>query len=228
MFLASTPFPYETLSTTLSSTDPHDDHILDDEGLDLDITDNEGSDIDEIDADALMADADLSPEKICLPFPSALTEDQQQDPVVASLITKEIKLRQTQASDSLHQLRSCLGLKSALFRKYKAFGKSYNTRGHTWHLVKSVDANIRAHASHYRVAHHALCQLKAPSIIMAQFPELKPEDIKMSDDVMEENRVGQRSDHVSWIWRLHLGSHGSQGAWMKESKFKMLFLNMIT
>ena len=53
---------------------------------------------------------------------------------------------------------------------------------------------------------------------MKKFPELKQEDLKVSQDVVEENRVGQRSDHISWVWRFNIGQEDCKEDWMTESE----------
>jgi hypothetical protein len=40
----------------------------------------------------------------------------------------------------------------------------------------------------------------------------------MSRDIIEENRIGQRGQHVSWIWRLDDGLMDEQSALLTESK----------
>jgi hypothetical protein len=32
--------------------------------------------------------------------------------------------------------------------------------------------------------------------------DITPEDMKMSGDITEENRIGQRSSVLAWFWRL--------------------------
>ena len=42
--------------------------------------------------------------------------------------------------------------------------------------------------------------------------------IKMSGDIVEENRVGQRSSVLPWFWRLDKKSKGYCGDYEKECK----------
>jgi hypothetical protein len=60
---------------------------------------------------------------------------------------------------------------------------------------------------------------------------LKKEDLKVSRDIVEENRTGQKSEHVSWIWRLEGMSMIGEDEWLKESEsiwFMLLVYNLIS
>jgi len=35
-----------------------------------------------------------------------------------------------------------------------------------------------------------------------KFKDITEDDLKMPGDVVEENRIGQRSDSLAWFWRL--------------------------
>ena len=43
----------------------------------------------------------------------------------------------------------------------------------------------------------------------------------MSHDVIEENRIGQRSEHVPRIWRVRCGEDIHENTWMKESECQL-------
>jgi hypothetical protein len=61
-------------------------------------------------------------------------------------------------------------------------------------------------------------QLQADDIILKKFPPLQKGDLAVSRDVVEENRLGQRSDHVGWIWRLDIGNGLGEDEWIQESE----------
>jgi hypothetical protein len=69
------------------------------------------------------------------------------------------------------------------------------------------------------MARQALVELGASVAILARFPVLRKEDCKMGGDIEEENRVGQRSEHVSWIWRVDSGESFDKDEWQQESEF---------
>jgi hypothetical protein len=159
-----------------------------------------------------------NPEKAFLPLPSHLGQQHFNNPVIAALVAEELHLRVDQASHALQQLRLSLGLKSALFRNSVALANSQKTKTRAWRSVKVVDASVRRHTQEYRIARQALMHLHALPSLMGKFPILRKEDLKMSRDIVEENRVGQRSDHVSWIWRVDNGQIIYQHTWLKESE----------
>jgi len=63
----------------------------------------------------------------------------------------------------------------------------------------------------------ALNKLSAPRDILDTYKEITTEHLKMSKDIMEENRVGQQNDMMAWFWRLDNGV--SNDDWMTECKF---------
>jgi len=54
----------------------------------------------------------------------------------------------------------------------------------------------------YRLARNVLETLGAKEELLNQYQEIWKEDLKMSRDIVEENRVGQRSSELAWFWRL--------------------------
>jgi hypothetical protein len=210
-FLATAPFTWSHPSHPQSGPD-----IPDDEEASID----DGSDCpsDDLESDDEAAKICSNPEKAFLPLPSQLGNDYFEDPVIAALAAEEANLRVTQASEALQQLRLFLGLKSALVKTSVASAKSQKTKTRAWRGVKTVETNVRRHSQRYRRARQSLLRLGAATSVMDKFPDLKKEDLKMSRDVVEEDRLGQKSDHVSWIWRIDCGSISDQDALLQESE----------
>ena len=216
-FVANVPFTVDDLISLQASPSVEVDSESGGSGEDTEISDGDESDLD-LDAAEDESHPYSHPEKALLPLPSYLVQDQLSDPIIAALAKEELHLRQLSALDALHHLRLSLGLKSAMFRKSIAPAKSQKTKTRAWRSLKTVQAEIRHHAQAYRRARQGLVRLQVSPTILAQFPELKQEDLKMSRDVVEENRVGQRSEHVSWIWRLDGGAVNKDNALLMESK----------
>jgi hypothetical protein len=214
-FQANAPFTLDCCFPATSTVIiPHDD--VDDDSVDID----GGSDTSECEEDSDEDDAHIgsNPEQAFLPLPSHLGSGHFHNAHIAALADEEVHLRIDQASEALQQLQLSLGLKSALFKHSVALAKSQRTKTRAWRTLNAVDASVRRYAQQYRNAHQALVHLGASSSVMDKLPILKKEDLKMSRDVMEENRVGQRSEHVSWIWRLDHGSTIGKNAWLQESE----------
>jgi hypothetical protein len=183
---------------------------------DYDFSDGEDDDDEEYSTEQGI---DLCPETLVLPLPSMMGLKDNQDDDVLALIEQEVNLRKTQATDAVQQLRLCLGIKSVMFRKNLRPAKSQKTKTRAWRSIQSADANVRLHARLYKLARDALVRLNVVDRDMIQFPVLKKEDLKMSRDVVEENRVGQRNEHVSWVWRINIGQDGTKGDWINEGVF---------
>ena len=206
-------------------------HIPVDDEDDVDSGNGEDSDDDlsddpdsEDDVEQEAVEMDAHPEQAFLPLPSHFRDEGFQSPVFTALASDELHLRVKQALDALQQLRLSLGLKSALFRKKIRGINSQWTKTRAWHAVKSVQRNIRRHAQVYHNARQALLHLSADPSVMRKFPVLNMEDLKMSGDVVEENRIGQRSQHVAWIWRQDDRRDTGEDALLQESECLMIFL----
>jgi hypothetical protein len=162
------------------------------------------------------------PERICLPLPSHLGPTKDQDQTIAALIKEELIIRESQASEALQHLRLSLGMKSAIYRKVVSNAKSQQKKTRAWRAVGVASATVQQHAQTYCLARHALVQLHAHNTILKRFPPLHKGDLRVSRDVVEENRIGQRSEHVSWIWRMDIGQDDKKNEWMHESESHIL------
>jgi hypothetical protein len=228
-FLAKTPLALGNLigadEVPLSWAPQHldedgDDDMEDDE----DEEDDQESEEDEENSDDYEDEVSSPPgthgaaESIVLPLPSHLGVNKCQDPHLAPIIADELIIRQSQASDALQQVRLALGMKSALFRKMVSNANSQKKKSRAWWAVTVAAAVVQKHARSYSLAQHALVQLHANHSILTKFPPLETCDLTVSRDVVEENRIGQRNEHVSWIWRLDIGSDQDKNEWIHESE----------
>jgi hypothetical protein len=244
-FLAKTP---NALSSLLPqdqvpvSGNPHqhldeDDEALEDDGLDQDFSESEKDEEDDHDDDDVDGEDDNTcddvdtedhinstptsssvPESIVLPLPSHLGINKHPDPSMAALSADELIIRQSQASDALQHLRLSLGMKCGIFRTMKSNPKSQKTMTRAWKAVHVATAAVQQHARSYRLAQHAMVQLNANPSILSKFPPLQKQDLTLNRDIVEENRLGQKSDHLSWVWRLDIGKDQDKDAWMDESE----------
>ena len=69
----------------------------------------------------------------------------------------------------------------------------------------------------YRAARDAIGELDEVAGL-ERFQEITKSDLKMSGDIVEENRVGQRSSVLPWFWRLDRKAKESCGDYEKECK----------
>ena len=132
-----------------------------------------------------------------------------------------MQLRQGQANDALEGVRNSLAQVSLVFRTKVREARSVYTRTRSWNEVQRSNMQVQQHVSRYRTARNALIQLRASPDILGRFMEIKREHLKMPGDIVEANRVGQRSDSLAWFWRLDADRSGNQEGWMKECKFNL-------
>ncbi len=129
------------------------------------------------------------------------------------LAGQEMKLREGQANDALRKLRVDLGTMALLIKKQVRGAKAYRTRNNVFADVSNVDRKVQDSSAVYKLAWDSLVQLGASEEKLAIYQELKPEHLKLSDDVIKPNRTGQRSDTTALDleggWRTS-GRRGSQ------------------
>jgi hypothetical protein len=142
-------------------------------------------------------------------------------------VDQEIQLRVVQAEDSLDELRLAIGLKSLLYRTRIRHSKTQSTKTRSYAELRQVNSKIKEHARRYRCARAALLSLGAPMDTLAKFKELLNTDLRVNTDVVEENRIGQRSDTLPWFWRI--STEDVENPFMNESKgcIFMLFNTLI-
>jgi hypothetical protein len=100
----------------------------------------------------------------------------------------------------------------------KSNPKSQRTKTRAWKAVHDATAAVQQHARSYCLAQYAIIQLAANPSILSKFPPLQKQDLTLSRDILEENRVGQKSEHLSWVWRFDVGKDQDKDAWMDESE----------
>ena len=163
---------------------------------------------------------EVTPEKVVLYLPSHFTLQQRKEYGLQGLGNMEYELREGQANDSLERLRECLAEKSLRFRKELRPAKGQKKMTRAWDSVHRVDDQIRQAVVTYRTARQAIGELKG-AIGLERFQEIKKSDLKMSGDIMEENRIGQRSSVLPWFWRLDRKAKEHYGEYEKECEYKI-------
>ena len=160
---------------------------------------------------------EVTPERVVLYLPSHFTPQQRNEYGLQDLGKMEHDLRIGQANDSLERLRECLAEKSLRFRKEVRPAKSQKKMTRAWDLVHRVDDQIRQAVVTYRIARQAIGDLGGAADLK-RFQEISKSDLKMSGDVVEENRVGQRSSVLPWFWRLDRKNREGCSSYEKECK----------
>ena len=155
-------------------------------------------------------------EQLGLWLPSSFTKPERAQLGLKQVAEIETELREGQANDALEALQSALAEKSLRFRTEVKPAKSQKTATRAWD--SKADKQIHGAVQCYHLARNALEGLGAPRELLNQYQEIQKKDLKMSRDVVEENRVGQRSSELPWFWRLDRKWDEDRGEFLKECK----------
>jgi len=178
--------------------------------------DDDGSD-EEDGGNNEQTDGSEFPEKCRLSLPSSFEVEELMRLGLQEIVKQEIELRIGQANDCLEDLRQELGHKMVLFRTSMRSARGQKGKTRAWADVNRVDSKVQRHAKSYGRARRALINLGASEEILGRYQAIEKDDLKMSGDVVEENRVGQRNDKLAWFWKLGQGKDDSDNDnWLTE------------
>ncbi|KAH9919146.1 hypothetical protein B0H21DRAFT_702221, partial [Amylocystis lapponica] len=135
---------------------------------------------------------------------------------IQQLAAQELKLREGQANDTLHQIRICLGQKSFLFRTSIHSARSQHNKTRAWRDVNAVDCTLQHHARVYSKARKAMVSLGASEALLNHYKVLRQEDLKVSTAVADPNMRGQRATTMAWFWTMDIRRDAEGQAWMEE------------
>ncbi|KAH9913421.1 hypothetical protein B0H21DRAFT_828525, partial [Amylocystis lapponica] len=144
-------------------------------------------------------------ERVAITLPSTLGHARCEALNIQQLAARELKLREGQANDTLHQIRICLGQKSFLFRTSICSARSQHNKTRAWGDVNAVDRTLQHHARVYSKAQKAMVSLGAPEALLNHYKVLRQEDLKGT----EGDYHGMVLDHG------YCGDAEGQ-AWMEE------------
>lgn len=161
---------------------------------------------------------DITPEKVMLYIPSNFTCEERKEYGLQKLGNMEFELRKGQANDSLERLRECLAEKSLRFRTEVRPAKSQKKMTRAWDSVHRMEEQIKQSVITYRRARQAIQELGGATDL-ERYQEITKSDLKMSGDIVEENRVGQKSSILPWFWRLDREVKSHCGDYEKECEY---------
>ena len=168
-------------------------------------------------------EVEVSVERVRLGLPSSFSIMERAQMGLGRLGEIEMELREGQANDALEALRAGLAEKSLRFRTEVKPAKGQKTATRAWDSIHRADKQIRAAVRSYRLARSAMEELGAGKHLLNRYQEIKKKDLKMSRDVVEENRVGQRSSELAWFWRLDRKWDTNRGQFLKECELSIQF-----
>jgi hypothetical protein len=157
-----------------------------------------------------------NPETMPICMPSSLKREDIQRLRLEILAAQELELRKGQDSDCLQNLRMLLGHKAALYRTKVRTAKTSVAKTRVLGDVKAIRVKTNKHLRAYRQARKALKHLGADDATLMQYQELQSEHLALNENITEENRVGQRSHAMPWIWKSGGQNADQDDAWMQE------------
>jgi len=84
--------------------------------------------------------------------------------------------------------------------------------------VRRAEDKIARHIRTYQRARKALEYLEAGNEVMDKYRPILPQDLALSGDVVEEQRLGQRNDTLAWFWHIGLTNDEERNECMDECK----------
>ena len=104
------------------------------------------------------------------------------------------------------------------FRKELRSAKGQKKMTRAWDSIHRMEDQIKQAVATYRAARDVIGEL-GEAADLERFQEITKSDLKMSSDIVEENRVGQRSSVLPWFWRLDRKAKGYCGDYEKECEY---------
>jgi len=201
----------QRISVIIKSDDDTQWSVADGKIPDLDPQAGEASD----DLSELLPDGWFTPEREQITLPSALAPGEIDRLSLKPIALIEAELRKGQVTDALEGLRLALGEKSLCFRTEVRNANSQRTTHRAWDNVHKLDAQARKCRSSYRQARRALQCLNIDPGYQATLHDITDHDLKVTGDITDERRFGQRTDTLPWFWRVGDGTDSS-GPRMQE------------
>ena len=168
----------------------------------------------------------FTPERERITLPSALGPGEIGRLSLGDIAKVEAELRKGQINDSLDGLRLALGEKSLCFRAEVRNADSQRTTNRAWDNIHRFDADARRHKNIYNHTRNALRRLPVEPEYLDTLQDITEDDMKMSGDITEEHRFGQRSDTLAWFWRQdgQPESDGDSSPRMQECRNNSIYL----
>lgn len=166
-------------------------------------------------------EGETDPEDIPIWMPSSLTCEKVHILGLNALAEEELELRKGQANDCLEKIRSHLGNLAILYRQNLRGAKSVQTGTRTRKTIQDTRARIWLSAQSYERARLAMVRLGAEDVVLKNYQQITQKDLRVNKDIVEENRYGQGSDSLPWLWRVE-GVKSGSNPWMDECKLLLL------
>ena len=161
-------------------------------------------------------DSCINAEHIALHLPSHLGRNWCNNNLAEDLAKAELRLREGQLNDTLHQIRIALGQKSYIFRNDVRPARTQRLKTRAWAGVHAVESSVQHHARVYVRARQAIENLGADNILLDRYKVLKREDLTVKTSVIAPQVRGQRNKSLPWFWTMDIRRDNNIGAWMED------------
>ena len=162
----------------------------------------------------------LPPEKITIGLPSNLDLDSLKENGFAFVLDMEANLRMGDMNDTLEKLRVVLGTRSVLMKKTLRGTQGGSGKTRAWAEINNYTRERNLLVRYYLRSRQALIQLGThPELVETTYKPIKAADLKVTGDIVEENRFGQHSDSLPWFWRLDKTELMEDSNVMQECEF---------
>ncbi|KAF8835132.1 hypothetical protein BDN67DRAFT_876910, partial [Paxillus ammoniavirescens] len=148
-------------------------------------------------------------------LPSNIGANQCRDHGVSHLVDDELRLRQGQANETLHNIQINLGHRSFLYRMAVHQVKhSQQKKSRAWDTVHQVNTALNVHTAIYCQCHKAMITLGGNPVLLQQYQELKPEHLQLKMIEIDPSVTGTRGENLPWFWTMNADLEA--GNWMLE------------
>lgn len=196
-----------------------DDMELEDE---YDNSDDEHGNVDEADEDPSDDEDEAQPpERMQLMMPSSVHRDDVVGLGLEDLIAQELELRKGQANDALEKLRLALAHTSLLWRTKVQTANTTKKRTRAWKDIRLARQRVAKYVRCYHRARHALINLGADNDTLSRYKQIETADLKLSGDIVEPSRLGQRNDSLAWFWTTAGHNQDQNSMWMQECELSL-------
>lgn len=146
---------------------------------------------------------EVEPENTVLSLPSNLDIAELKEKGLGDLISAEIDIRKGHLNDVLDQLRVVLGTRNVLLGKGVRNLHTQKTNTRAWSSVNEYTRERNLLVRLYFRSRQALMQLGVDTkLFKTLYQPITAIDLKISGDITEINRFGQKNDRLPWFWRL--------------------------
>ena len=163
-------------------------------------------------------DGHINAEHISLHLPSYIGRSWCDTNAAEDLATAELRLREGQLNDSLHQIRIALGHKSYLFRNDVRPARTQRLKTRAWGEVHAVESTVQHHARVYNRARKSMVDLGAEASLLDRYKVLQCQDLRTDTTVIAPNVRGQRNKSLPWFWSMDVQRDAEVGAWMNDCR----------